>query len=403
MLKIAVIFHRLGPYHVARLNATACDALETITAIELSAKSSLYGWDPVDSGTNFNRVTVTADDNKITTGQFKTKLAKVLDDLKPEVVFVSGWSGARAIEPLEWCLQNQVPAIVMSESSAKDAGRMKFVESLKSQVVAGFTAGLVGGTRHREYLSSLGMPMDAIQCGYDAIDNHYFEEQSIQARIEQSNVRVRLNLPERYFLTSSRFVVKKNLPSILVAFSEYVAQASSPHHLVMLGDGPLRDELFDLARQLNLEKLVHFPGFRQYHDLPSYYALATAFIHASRVEQWGLVVNEAMACGLPVVVSDACGCSPELVHDNVNGFSFSPNDTARLAEIMGFLANNETKCQEFGVSSRRIISDWGTERFAAGFWKAIRIAENAPPKRRTLARRFFLSLASWASQYSRVE
>src|SRR5206468_501416 len=85
--------------------------------------------------------------------------------------------------------------------------------------------------------------------------------------------------------------------------------------LVVLGDGVLRGDLEQLRTELNLGDHVLFPGFKQYDELPAYYGLATAFIHASMVEPWGLVVNEAMAAGLPVLVSARCGCAWDLVEE----------------------------------------------------------------------------------------
>src|SRR5207247_9937771 len=93
---------------------------------------------------------------------------------------------------------------------------------------------------------------------------------------------------------------------------------------------------------LNLNEHVHLPGFKPYDELPAYYALANAFVHASTTEQWGLVVNEAIASGLPVIVSNRCGCAPELV--NGNGFNFDATNenelTARLLE-MASLSDSE--------------------------------------------------------------
>ncbi len=79
--------------------------------------------------------------------------------------------------------------------------------------------------------------------------------------------------------------------------------------LVLLGDGPLKPTLLKLISSLGLESCVHLPGFKQYDELPVYLGLAETFIHASTTEQWGLVVNEAMASGLPVLVSNRCGCA----------------------------------------------------------------------------------------------
>src|SRR5207249_5035240 len=146
-----------------------------------------------------------------------------------------------------------------------------------------------------------------------------------------------------YFLASARFVEKKNLTSLIRAYAEYrdrlkgigvtdPGYKGAPWDLVLLGDGPLRETLNAQLSTLNLHSHVHLPGFKQYDELPVYYALANAFVHASTTEQWGLVVNEAIASGLPVIVSERCGCVPELVQGN--GFTFDPMDEHELASLL---------------------------------------------------------------------
>src|SRR5690606_18401005 len=112
------------------------------------------------------------------------------------------------------------------------------------------------------------------------------------------------------------------------------------------------------------------------------YADAGAFVHASTTEQWGLVVNEAMACGLPVLVSNRCGCAPDLVKEGVNGWTFDPTDPATLAELMTTLASlPETERDALGAAGKRIIANWGPERFATGLIAAATRALRVGPKR----------------------
>jgi glycosyltransferase involved in cell wall biosynthesis len=122
-------------------------------------------------------------------------------------------------------------------------------------------------------------------------------------------------------------------------------------------------------------------GFRQYDELPAYYGLASAFVHASTTEQWGLVVNEAMASGLPVLVSEHCGCAPDLVENGVNGFTFDPYDVQALAALMQRVAAmTEVRRTAMARAGQRIIADWGPERFADGLMQAAEAAlRQAPP------------------------
>ena len=118
---------------------------------------------------------------------------------------------------------------------------------------------------------------------------------------------------------------------------------------------------------------MQFRGAIAYADLPAYYGLAGAFIHASKVEQWGLVVNEAMASRLPVLVSNRCGCVADLVSHGENGLLFNPFDRAGLSRCMLEIAGNDGRRTAMGRSSRRRIRGWGPERFATGLHAAIHL------------------------------
>ncbi len=214
-----------------------------------------------------------------------------------------------------------------------------------------------------------------------------------------------------FFLASARFIEKKNLPRLLQAYARYRALAGNAEmrksesgcpstlnpqpstalwDLVLLGDGPLRSAICDLRSALGLEACVHLPGFKQYDELPEYYARAGVFLHASTTEQWGLVVNEAMASGLPVLVSNRCGCAQDLVKENVNGFTFDPYNTEQMAELMVRVSDSGFPLADFGAASARIISEWGPERFAAGLKDAVDCALKIGPVKPTLLQRLIL-------------
>jgi len=192
-------------------------------------------------------------------------------------------------------------------------------------------------------------------------------------------MRTRLALPIDFFLVSNRFIEKKNLPSLLDAYARYRNQAGpAAWKLVLLGDGPLKLKLQDIVNQYDLTQWVLMPGFKQYDDLPAYYGLAGAFIHASTTEQWGLVVNEAMAAGLPVLVSNRCGCAPDLVEEGRNGYTFDPQDVDALAGLMLKVAADDCDRAAMGQASREIISHWTPQTFAENLSKAVEAAMNAP-------------------------
>src|SRR5215472_8289337 len=375
---IAVVFHHIGPYHHARLNAAA-DTL-AVTGIEWSAKG-YDSWGAADEPARYQKVSIFPEATDLKPGKADLQRAfwATLEQANPDAVAVNGWNNFGSLVAADCCVRHGIPMVVMSESARQDEPRTWWKEVFKRQIVGLYSAALVGGQRHVEYLVELGMPRDHIFTGYDVVDNDYFAERALQIRNSKSEIRKKFGLPENYFLASARFIEKKNLPTLLRAYARYremsdvKGQNSEKWHLVILGDGPLKSDLCRLISDLSLNAYVHLPGFKQYEELPVYYALANAFVHASTSEQWGLVVNEAIASGLPVIVSERCGCVPGLVQDN--GFTFDPTDEHELASrLLEMAALSDGDLKQRGEASRRIAERFGPELFSKGLEKAAVVA-----------------------------
>jgi len=334
--RVAVLFQRFGPYHHARLNAAG--RLMSVWGVEACATEDTYAWDKVEGAATFTRVTLTDRDtgDRAWRRQLHREMWRALDKIQPQVVVVPGWSFADALSALSWCVKNHTPAVVMSESTVWDEPRVAWKEWIKRRLVRLNSAGLAGGTPHKEYLVQLGLPPEQIFLGYDIVDNEYFQREADRAKTDAASLRLKHGLPEKYFLASARFVEKKNLFRLIQAYGRYraLAQKTETWDLVLLGDGPLKAELVKLIAEFGMGTSVHLPGFKQYHELPAYFGLAGAFVHASTTEQWGLVVNEAMASGLPVLVSHRCGCAEDLVQPGENGFQFDPLNADELARLL---------------------------------------------------------------------
>ena len=381
-MAVAVLFHRLGPYHHARLRAAGKRL--PVVGIELSAVDDTYAWDTVAGADQFRRVTLFHQRDIVhePSAEIVRRVHAALEEAQPQAVAVPGWSDRGALASLSWCVQRGVPMIVMSESTRHDERRVWWKEAVKRRLVGLFQAGLVGGRLHREYLTELGLEKERIGLGYDVVDNEHFRQGAAKARASDGETRRRLGLPARYFLVSSRFVPKKNLPGLFRAFAAYRQSAGSgAWDLVVLGDGELRPDVEAVRDQLGCAGCVHLPGFQQYDELPAYYGLAGAFVHASTTEQWGLVVNEAMAAGLPVLVSQHCGCAPDLVEKGRNGFAFDPLDTPGLSRHLLRMAGGEYDRAAMSRASEAIIARWTPEAFAEGLLGATRAGLAAPRPR----------------------
>lgn len=390
MRRVAILFDNFGPYHLARLRAASrvCELL----ALEFGSSSAEYEWKASEAN-GLQRVALNGrgSSHELSADEFQKRLFAVLDDFNPDAVVVPGWGYRGALLALNWGLSHRVPVICMSESTQWDEIRNPIKEWIKRRIIGLFSSALVGGTPHRAYMEQLGMSADRIFVGYDAVDNRFFAEEARKIGTSSWELGEK-RMP--YFLASARFIEKKNLPRLLRAYARYrnMTKSSNPFDFVLLGDGVLRSELERLCLDLELNESVQIPGFKQYEELPAYYAHAGLFIHASTTEQWGLVVNEAMSSGLPVLVSYRCGCAADLVREGENGWTFDPYNEEQMADLMLKMASDETRRKEMGVRSREIIAEWGPERFASGVEAAVKAALAAPRKKAGLLDRLILKV-----------
>ena len=377
-LKVAIIFHHIGPYHHARLNAAACKL--SIAGIEWSNKES-YAWGPASDQPTYEKRSLFDCTNKLSgqKGILEKRLADALRDCSPDVLVINGWNDFGSLISLSTALSLEIPIVVMSESTRQDFKRNYLREALKQRILSFCSSALVGGRLHKDYLMCLGFQEKFIFLGYDAVDNTHFAQGAANARQHSQTLRHQLRLPEHFFLASARFIEKKNLTRLIQAYAHYQRQAEMPPwHLVLLGDGDLRPQIVAQVKQLGLDPWVHLPGFKQYDELPNYYGLAHCFIHASTTEQWGLVVNEAMASGLPVLVSNRCGCAPDLVQAGHNGYTFDPYNPDQLTDLMLKIASGTCDLAAMGQASQNIIAHWSPQTFADNLQKAVELALTLP-------------------------
>ena len=224
------------------------------------------------------------------------------------------------------------------------------------------------------------MSKEKIFPGYDAVDNEYFFQKANVVRNNPDKFRHLPGLDEEdpFFLASAKLIARKNIDGLIKAYQQYRLVCAKndihyPWRLIILGDGEQREQLGDFIHHAQIEGVV-LAGFRDIEDLPAYYALAGLFIHIAIQEQWGLVVNEAMACGLPVLVSDQLGCAYDLIEEGVNGFVVDPHNLQEISQVMYNMAHGDVNLKSFGRASLEIIRNWGIDQFGLAVQCAIRAA-----------------------------
>lgn len=381
---VLVHWRRLGPYHHARLRAAAALLAQhgiRLAALELQQGSDDYLWENAPPAEDYARYTLLPDraDGRASWAVLGRRLGRLLAQIQPIASAICGYSTPEALGLLAWCRRHQRSAILMSDSKADDFRRRPWREALKRCLVGQFEAALCAGTPQRAYLLQLGMPAERIFLGYDAVDNAFFIQGSDAVR--QAPQRWRrlpgLGDPRPFFLASGRFLARKNYLGLLRAYARYhqrcAQERRDPWRLVLLGDGDERPRLEAEIDRLGLQAQATLAGVHPMAELPAYYGLAGAFIHPALQDQWGLVVNEAMASGLPVLVSRRAGCAQDLVRDGVEGFTFDPQDEGALVGWMDRLSSGQVDLRRMGQAARRTIQEWGVERFAEGLWQAIQV------------------------------
>ena len=375
--KLVVIWIDWYSYHVARFRAlTEHPALHVALA-----GVELVGGVGVHAGQRF-RETLPADLpvhtlepngswHTVSQRALAAKLWTELTRLDPEAVLVPGYYTLPGVAAALWARVHNRCSILMTESTAADHRRSGWKESVKGLLLRTlFDRAIAGGTPHVRYLEQLGFPAERIAFGYDVVDNRFFGEQT--ALIRKEHAASKSGRPnEPYFLYVGRLAPEKNVDGLVKAYFSY-RQQGGDWPLVLVGDGPSAPALRALAAE-SPEAPIVFAGHKGSAELPPYYAFAGSFVLPSTREPWGLVVNEAMAAGLPIVVSNRCGCAEDLVRTGHNGFTFDPSDLAGFVDALTRVSTlNDSDRAAMGRNSQLLVQEFSPERWAS---EVVRIAE----------------------------
>lgn len=269
-------------------------------------------------------------------GKFRlaAMLWKRLTSLHPRVVLIPGYYTLPGIAAALWARSHRRCSVLMTESTAFDHRRQPLREIVKAILLRTlFSWAVTGGKAHVRYLEQLGFRRNRIAGFYDVVDNYAIRAGTAAVReqtLDKVNPRP-LALP--YFLFVGRLAEEKNVETLIASWIQYRREGGE-WPLVLAGDGPKRAELQQQADASPFRHQVIFTGLKSLRELIPLYAEAGCFVLPSKREPWGLVVNEAMAADLPVLVSRQCGCREDLVLEGENGFSFEPMDETALTKYL---------------------------------------------------------------------
>ncbi len=306
---------------------------------------------------------------------FNRGLGSALGSAHPDTIICGGYNYPASWKSLWWARRHGVRFVLWTESNEQDrrAGRAG-VEWLKRYFVKSSNAFVVPGVSSRGYLKTLGVDEQLIFTAPNAVDNTFYAIQAGNIRARATDFRERLHLPPRYILFVGRLVAEKGVFDLLEAYAKLVSGLRSEVGLVFAGEGVAREELVRQSKQI-APGLVCFPGFAQREDLAGLYALAEVLVLPTHSDPWGLVVNEAMVCGLPIIVSSVAGCAADLVEDGANGYVVPPRDAAKLSAAIDSLFRQADLRQKMSARSLEKIRNYSPDACAAG----LAAAANAAP------------------------
>ncbi|MFZ0805690.1 MAG: glycosyltransferase family 4 protein [Candidatus Sulfotelmatobacter sp.] len=298
-------------------------------------------------------------------------LGKALTFAAPHALLCGGYNYLASWRALLWASTRSIPFLLWSESNLQDLRRGRAaVEFLKDRFLQRCTSFVVPGNSAREYLRARKIKDECIFTAPNAVDNSLFAAAAARARSDAMQLRRELELPDRYFLFAGRLVPEKGVFDLLSAYAKLDDSLRRQVGLVFVGDGPSRRAIEDQAASIS-PGWIKCAGFAQRESLATYYALAEMLILPTYTDTWGLVVNEAMACGLPVILSRAAGCASDLVSDHGNGLLIPSGDRAGLASAMTKLAQQPVLSKTMGARSLERIAQYSPEAWAEGITQAV--------------------------------
>jgi glycosyltransferase involved in cell wall biosynthesis len=251
-----------------------------------------------------------------------------------DAFLVNGWYNRSYRQAIRACWRNGTPVLVRGDShlqTPRALAKRLVKEVLFRLFIPRFDRYLVVGQRSREYYIHYGADPARMVFVPHFVDTEWFATRA--ARFGPSALRTDLGLTDETLIVlfAGKLMPAKRPGDILRA-SATLLTGGRPVHIVVVGSGELQASLTQEASELSLP--VTFTGFKNQSELPYYYAGADVLVLPSEHETWGLVVNEAMACGLPAVVSEAVGCAPDLIDEGKTGFTFPLGDTGALSAAL---------------------------------------------------------------------
>ena len=292
----------------------------------------------------------------------------------PDIVFSSGYASLTNQLTFLYAKIYKKPFIVWSESTVNEPSFFRKISlPLVKFIVKNSDALVACGTRSREYLLSLGARTDRIFTAYCTVDTDSFKRQSVELKVHKGNLKKEIGIRNKQVIVYvGQLIERKGLKYLIKAYAQLKPEFDVA--LLIVGGGMQKDDLAELCQRDNIQD-VFFTGYIQLDTLARYYVASDIFVLPSYEETWGRVLNEAMACGLPVISTTRVGAAADLIKGGLNGYVVEDRNSHQLCRALRKILSDPELKQSMGIKSQQIIDEsFKIEHAVDGFMAAVNYA-----------------------------
>ena len=306
-------------------------------------------------------------------GSINPGVRRELRAYRPDAVIVYGYASATTLLAILWASKHRIPVLMRSDSNLLDEeGKPPLVLAVKRLFMRWLTSCVSGflsvGTLNSRYWLRYGAKPEKIFLARYAVDNEYFCSQAARYRACREQIRDENDWRQRYLLLFVGRLAGEKGVDMLIEGVRRISKVRADIGLLIVGEGPERKSLEKRAQNL---PQVFFLGFQDWNQLPRYYAAVDLFVLPSVREPWGLVVNEAMASGLPVLTTRKVGAAQDLIIEGQSGYSVPENDAEAMALAIDRACQSEERLRAMGGVAQQLIASWNYEATLSGFYQAL--------------------------------
>jgi len=284
----------------------------------------------------------------------------------PDIVISAGWDLFSYQVALFYAKIFGKKFILWSGSTEHEPSwRRTLAIPLVKLMVAGSDAYIVYGTRAKEYLISLGAKPEKIFIAYNTTDINFFKNEVDKWREQKTKIKKELGIKtSKVVLYVGQLIERKGVKYLIEAF-EKLKEEFKDVSLLIVGYGSLEDKLKSMIKRRKISDVI-FAGGLEWRQTPKFYAVSDVLVMPSLEEVWGLVINEAMVAGLPVIGTSIAGASIDLIKPNENGFIIKPGSTEEIYQVLRTILKNESLIKRMSLNSLIFIKNFVPERAMKG-------------------------------------